>query len=75
MTTDEEHIIEHTTITKDGCGVGYYYQFSISVDDAIGTEPDHIMAVCGYHPNGYGNPYDIKTENNILTFKCAGSCD
>lgn len=40
-----------------------------------GRSPVQIMEENGFHPAGYGMPWDIKVELGHLCFKCSASSD
>lgn len=49
--------------------------FKILKSAALNLSDEDIMLCCGYHPAGYGNPFNHKETDTHIEFDCYGSCD
>jgi len=62
-----------TSLTRER--MGSYIQWSINKTELGNRTPEDIMMENGYHPAGYGQPFQIITDNNTVSFRCWSSCD
>jgi hypothetical protein len=70
--SEDYSILRHATTYQR---VGNKVHFSIPIEDLKNAKESDVMMACGYHPNGYGAPFDITCKDKIKTFYCWGSCD
>jgi hypothetical protein len=73
----------HSVETPNPRRVGFYPNvegFEWIHDNFVNTDQIVEQQIkLGYHPAGYGGPYDIKQEQRgdkvIITWKCSDNCD
>lgn len=62
-----------TTLIRER--MGSYIQWSITKEELGNRTPVDIMMEQGYHPAGYGEPFQIQEEGDLIYFRCWASCD
>lgn len=67
--------MSETTTTLRRERMGSYIQWSINLTEMGDKTPEMIMMENGYHPAGYGQPYDIRSTEDTMHFRCWASCD
>lgn len=54
---------------------GNKVKFTIKTEDLEKTSTFDVQISHGFHPAGYGAPFDVTESNGITTFYCWASCD
>jgi hypothetical protein len=68
---EEQQLAKATTYRRDGSMI----RFEIPLTEALDATPSDIMMACGYHPGGYGSPFNITRTTDHLSFNCWATCD
>lgn len=53
----------------------FHIQFIVPKSLVKDKTAEDIMMENGYHPAGYGQPYQLKVHEDSIEFKCSNSCD
>ena len=64
---------ERTKVDLRSCGSVY---FKVETDQELSkTQLAELQLKAGYHPGGYGGPYNIGKTPEGYTWECFNSCD
>ncbi len=75
LTKEQEAFIRTKTRISGGGSFKRPYVFHIKKEDKLNLSCEEIQTICGYHPAGYGTPYDVVETKDMVEFKCWGTCD